>query len=57
MQDKIFALSTAVGKSAVAILRMSGEGTKAALKEIFQPFPDKPNYLKYGNEIWKEMTS
>ena len=49
MQDKIFALSTAVGKSAVAILRMSGEGTKAALKEIFQPFPDKPNYLKHGN--------
>ena len=56
MQDKIFALSTAVGKSAVAILRMSGEGTKAALKEIFQPFPDKPNYLKHGNLTIDDLT-
>ncbi len=42
------ALATGVTKSAVAILRMSGCGTKDALKGVFAPFPKKPNYLQYG---------
>lgn len=48
MQEKIVALATGTQKSAVAILRMSGSGTKDALKGVFSPFPTMPNYLQYG---------
>ena len=48
MEDKILAPATGMTKSAVAILRMSGYGTKDALKKVFAPFPKKANYLQYG---------
>lgn len=56
MGEKIVALATGTQKSAVAILRMSGAGTKDALKEVFAPFPDKANYLQYGKIILEDLT-
>ncbi len=45
---KIVAQSTPVGRSAIAVLRMSGEGVKAALKPLFKPFPTNANQLRHG---------
>ena len=56
MQRKIVALATGTQKSAVAILRMSGSGTKDALKQIFRPFPSMPNYLQYGKINLEQLT-
>lgn len=46
--DTIVALSTAVGKSAIAIIRMSGEKSVNIAKKVFKPFPSTPNLLKVG---------
>lgn len=56
MDEKILALATGVTKSAVAILRMSGYGTKDALKKVFTPFPKEPNYLQYGKLNFDGLT-
>jgi len=44
----IVALSTARGRSAIAVVRMSGDNAVNIAREIFSPFPKEPNYLKYG---------
>ncbi|HRX14366.1 MAG TPA: tRNA uridine-5-carboxymethylaminomethyl(34) synthesis GTPase MnmE [Eubacteriales bacterium] len=44
----IIALSTPVGRGAIAVVRMSGSDSKKIAKAIFEPFPDKPNFLKVG---------
>lgn len=48
MNNTIVALSTARGRSAIAIVRMSGDNAKEIAKKFFSPFPAKPNFLKVG---------
>ncbi len=48
MNSTIVALSTARGRSAIAVVRMSGDDALEIAKKFFSPFPDKPNYLKVG---------
>ena len=49
MDDKtIVALATPVGRSAVAVIRMSGEDSIDIAKQIFSPMPTKPNMLRVG---------
>lgn len=44
----IVALSTPAGRSAVAVVRMSGENSIEIAKKVFSPFPSQPNFLKVG---------
>ncbi len=48
MNSTIVALSTARGRSAIAVVRMSGDNALDIAKKFFQPFPQQPNYLKVG---------
>ena len=49
MKEKtIVALSTARGKSAIAVIRMSGEDSVEIAKKIFAPMPKEANMLKVG---------
>lgn len=48
MNSTIVALSTARGRSAIAIVRMSGEKAIEIAQRIFSPFPQNANYLKVG---------
>ena len=49
MSNTIVALSTARGKSAIAVVRMSGDGALDVAKKVFSPMPEQPNFLKVGN--------
>lgn len=49
MSKTIVALSTAPGKSAIAVVRMSGDNAIEIAKKIFLPMPKQPNLLKVGN--------
>lgn len=48
MSTTIVALSTARGRSAIAVVRMSGENAINIAKRFFKPFPKEPNYLRVG---------
>ena len=48
MSSTIVALSTARGRSAIAVIRMSGDDAIEIAKKIFTPFPKQPNLLKVG---------
>ena len=48
MSSTIVALSTARGRSAIAVIRMSGDDAIEIAKKIFAPFPKQPNLLKVG---------
>lgn len=48
MSSTIVALSTARGRSAIAVVRMSGENAINIAKQFFAPFPKEPNYLRVG---------
>ncbi len=48
MNSTIVALSTARGRSAIAVVRMSGENAINIAKQFFEPFPAQPNYLRVG---------
>ena len=48
MSNTIVALSTARGRAARAVVRMSGDDAINIAKQFFQPFPTKPNTLKVG---------
>lgn len=48
MNSTIVALSTARGRSAIAVVRMSGENAINIAKQFFVPFPKEPNYLRVG---------
>ena len=48
MDKTIVALSTARGRSAIAVVRMSGDDAITIAKKFFKPFPKEPNYLKVG---------
>lgn len=48
MNTTIVALSTARGRSAIAVVRMSGDEAINIAKKFFSPFPTEPNYLKVG---------
>ncbi len=48
MNSTIVALSTARGRSAIAVVRMSGENAINIAKQFFAPFPSQPNYLRVG---------
>ena len=40
MSNTIVALSTARGKSAIAVVRMSGDGALDVAKKVFSPMPE-----------------
>lgn len=48
MNNTIVALSTARGRAAIAVVRMSGDDAINIAKKFFSPFPSKPNMLKLG---------
>ena len=48
MSKTIVALSTARGRAAIAVVRMSGDDAIEIAKKIFRPFPSQPNTLKVG---------
>lgn len=48
MNTTIVALSTARGRSAIAVVRMSGDDAINIARKFFKPFPEQPNYLKVG---------
>lgn len=48
MKTTIVALSTARGRSAIAVVRMSGDNAIEIAKKIFHPFPKNANYLRAG---------
>ncbi len=48
MNSTIVALSTARGRSAIAVVRMSGDDAIDIAKKIFAPFPKEPNYMRVG---------
>ena len=48
MNNTIVALSTARGRAAIAVVRMSGDNAIDIAKQFFSPFPTAPNLLKVG---------
>lgn len=48
MSNTIVSLSTARGRAAIAVVRMSGDDAITIAKKFFNPFPSKPNMLKVG---------
>ncbi len=48
MNSTIVALSTARGRSAIAVIRMSGDNAIEIAKKFFSPFPTEPNCLRVG---------
>ena len=48
MNKTIVALSTARGKSAIAVVRMSGDEAVEIAQKVFSPLPQQPNMLKVG---------
>ena len=48
MNNTIVALSTARGRAAIAVVRMSGDNAVDIAKQFFHPFPAVPNLLKVG---------
>ncbi len=48
MNSTIVAISTARGRSAIAVIRMSGDNAIEIAKKIFSPFPAEPNFLRVG---------
>ncbi len=48
MESTIVALSTARGRSAIAVVRMSGKDAINIAKKFFAPFPTQPNMLRVG---------
>ena len=48
MNNTIVALSTARGRAAIAVVRMSGDNAIDIAKQFFQPFPTSPNVMKVG---------
>ncbi|MDR3125136.1 MAG: tRNA uridine-5-carboxymethylaminomethyl(34) synthesis GTPase MnmE [Endomicrobium sp.] len=47
-EDTIAALSTAAGKSAIAVIRMSGNNSFDILNKVFKPSSSKDIQIKYG---------
>jgi tRNA modification GTPase len=47
-EDTIVALSTPVGKSAIAVIRMSGDDAFDILNKVFKTSSNKNNQIKYG---------
>ncbi len=56
--DTVAAVSTPRGKGGIAVLRISGEGTRALLQKVFRPFaknPEKhPRYAAYGEIVGED---
>ena len=48
MNNTIVALSTARGRAAIAVVRMSGDNAIQIAKQFFHPFPTSPNVMKVG---------
>lgn len=46
--DMIAAISTPIGRGAISIVRMSGNGVLRLASEMFSPFPASPSLLKLG---------
>ncbi len=48
MNNTIVALSTARGRAAISVIRMSGDDAIQIAQKIFRPFPQQPNMLRVG---------
>lgn len=48
MNEKITAISTPIGRGAISIVRMSGDGVIEVAKEMFARFPAQPGLLQLG---------
>lgn len=46
--DKIAAISTPIGRGAISIVRLSGDGVIQLAREMFEKFPSRPGELKLG---------
>ncbi|MDD3831681.1 MAG: tRNA uridine-5-carboxymethylaminomethyl(34) synthesis GTPase MnmE [Clostridia bacterium] len=46
--ETIIALSTPIGRGAVAVVRMSGDDTLSIAKKVFAPFPQHARVMQYG---------
>lgn len=55
MNNTIVALSTARGRSAIAVVRMSGDEAINIARKFFEPFPASPNMLKFGTLHTKQF--
>lgn len=53
MEDRIVAISSGMTDAGIAIVRLSGEGTKKALEEVFVPAKGKilPRHMHYGKIV------
>lgn len=53
MEDRIVAISSGMTDAGIAIVRLSGEGTKEALEEVFVPAKGKikARYMHYGKIV------
>ncbi|MEG1803786.1 MAG: tRNA uridine-5-carboxymethylaminomethyl(34) synthesis GTPase MnmE [Clostridia bacterium] len=54
--DTIIALSTPIGRSAIAVIRLSGDNCLQIARQIFDLLPTKPNVLKVGNLVLPNFT-
>ena len=54
--ETIVALSTPVGRSAVAVIRMSGDDCISIAQQFFKPFPASANLLKVGRLYTQNFT-
>ena len=54
--ETIVALSTPVGRSAVAVIRMSGDDCIQIAQKFFSPLPKQPNLLKVGRLYTQSFT-
>ncbi|PPR45035.1 MAG: tRNA modification GTPase MnmE [Alphaproteobacteria bacterium MarineAlpha5_Bin8] len=53
LQDTIYAVSTAPGKSAISVVRVSGKKAYESVKKISKSMPKKPNHSKLNKIIEK----
>lgn len=56
MNNCIVALSTAVGRGAVAIVRLSGNGCIQLVEQYHSPMPSTPSHLRLGSFVTPHFT-
>ena len=56
-ENTIFALSTPNGKSAVALIRISGKKSYKLIKKISKNMPNKPNLATFNEIISKNKST
>ena len=52
MSEKITAISTPIGRGAISIVRMSGDGVIDVAASMFAKMPSQPGLLQLGSVCW-----